>query len=401
MTVVMSPTKEQLYELLTRGVEKIIVKEHLEKRLLAGDKMRLKLGIDPTGSDIHIGHMVVLRKLRAFQELGHQVIIIVGDYTARIGDPSGRDKMREPLTREQVYENLETYQKQIGKVLNLDKTQFSYQSEWFDKVNLTDILEWAGIFTVQQMIERDMYKKRIADGHPIGIHEFMYPLMQGYDSVAINADVEFGGSDQEFNLLIGRTMQEHFKQPPQNILTTSLLVGTDGRKMSKTYNNYIGVLDKPEEMFGKVMSAIDDIIIEYFKLTTDVPLDEIADLERDLKAGLINPRDAKARLAKEIVKIYHGEIAAVAAAAEFDRIFKNREKPSEMAEFKAVKNDYLLPDLMIAAGLSKSKADAKRVIEQGGVKIDDQIVKDWEKEITIKAGMILQVGKRKFVKIGK
>ncbi|OGY76067.1 MAG: tyrosine--tRNA ligase [Candidatus Jacksonbacteria bacterium RIFOXYC2_FULL_44_29] len=397
----MSPTKEQLYELLTRGVEKIIVKEHLEKRLLAGDKMRLKLGIDPTGSDIHIGHMVVLRKLRAFQELGHQVIIIVGDYTARIGDPSGRDKMREPLTREQVYENLETYQKQIGKVLNLDKTQFSYQSEWFDKVNLTDILEWAGIFTVQQMIERDMYKKRIADGHPIGIHEFMYPLMQGYDSVAINADVEFGGSDQEFNLLIGRTMQEHFKQPPQNILTTSLLVGTDGRKMSKTYNNYIGVLDKPEEMFGKVMSAIDDIIIEYFKLTTDVPLDEIADLERDLKAGLINPRDAKARLAKEIVKIYHGEIAAVAAAAEFDRIFKNREKPSEMAEFKAVKNDYLLPDLMIAAGLSKSKADAKRVIEQGGVKIDDQIVKDWEKEITIKAGMILQVGKRKFVKIGK
>ena len=400
MTVVMSPTKEQLYELLTRGVEKIIVKEHLEKRLLAGDKMRLKLGIDPTGSDIHIGHMVVLRKLRAFQELGHQVIIIVGDYTARIGDPSGRDKMREPLTREQVYENLETYQKQIGKVLNLDKTQFSYQSEWFDKVNLTDILEWAGIFTVQQMIERDMYKKRIADGHPIGIHEFMYPLMQGYDSVAINADVEFGGSDQEFNLLIGRTMQEHFKQPPQNILTTSLLVGTDGRKMSKTYNNYIGVLDKPEEMFGKVMSAIDDIIIEYFKLTTDVPLDEIADLERDLKAGLINPRDAKARLAKEIVKIYHGEIAAVAAAAEFDRIFKNREKPSEMAEFKAVKNDYLLPDLMIAAGLSKSKADAKRVIEQGGVKIDDQIVKDWEKEITIKAGMILQVGKRKFVKIG-
>ena len=401
MTVVMSPTKEQLYELLTRGVEKIIVKEHLEKRLLAGDKMRLKLGIDPTGSDIHIGHMVVLRKLRAFQELGHQVIIIVGDYTARIGDPSGRDKMREPLTREQVYENLETYQKQIGKVLNLDKTQFSYQSEWFDKVNLTDILEWAGIFTVQQMIERDMYKKRIADGHPIGIHEFMYPLMQGYDSAAINADVEFGGSDQEFNLLIGRTMQEHFKQPPQNILTTSLLVGTDGRKMSKTYNNYIGVLDKPEEMFGKVMSAIDDIIIEYFKLTTDVPLDEIADLERDLKAGLINPRDAKARLAKEIVKIYHGEIAAVAAAAEFDRIFKNREKPSEMAEFKAVKNDYLLPDLMIAAGLSKSKADAKRVIEQGGVKIDDQIVKDWEKEITIKAGMILQVGKRKFVKIGK
>ena len=189
MTVVMSPTKEQLYELLTRGVEKIIVKEHLEKRLLAGDKMRLKLGIDPTGSDIHIGHMVVLRKLRAFQELGHQVIIIVGDYTARIGDPSGRDKMREPLTREQVYENLETYQKQIGKVLNLDKTQFSYQSEWFDKVNLTDILEWAGIFTVQQMIERDMYKKRIADGHPIGIHEFMYPLMQGYDSVAVKADV--------------------------------------------------------------------------------------------------------------------------------------------------------------------------------------------------------------------
>ncbi|HBT92443.1 MAG TPA: tyrosine--tRNA ligase, partial [Candidatus Veblenbacteria bacterium] len=394
------PTKEQLYELLTRGVEKIIVKEHLEKRLLAGDKMRLKLGIDPTGSDIHIGHMVVLRKLRAFQELGHQVIIIVGDYTARIGDPSGRDKMREPLTREQVYENLETYQKQIGKVLNLDKTQFSYQSEWFVKVNLTDILEWAGIFTVQQMIERDMYKKRIADGHPIGIHEFMYPLMQGYDSVAINADVEFGGSDQEFNLLIGRTMQEHFKQPPQNILTTSLLVGTDGRKMSKTYNNAIYLTDEPNEMYGKVMSIKDELIKPYFELCTDLPMGEIKEIEAGLKKG-DNPKTHKSLLAREIVTIYHSAKAAQKTEAEFNNVHRDKTMPSDLPAVKlpAGKKTMPITDLLVYIKLATSKSEARRLVEQGGVKIGGKTTIDWKDNIQLKTGLVIQVGPRRFAKL--
>lgn len=395
----MPQTTQQTSELLTRGVEKVIVKDHLEKRLSAGDKLRLKLGIDPTGSDIHIGHMVVLRKLAAFQKLGHQVIIIVGDYTARIGDPSGRDKMRKTLTKDQVYKNLETYQKQIGKILNLDQTRFAYQSEWFDKVNLTDVLEWAGIFTVQQMIDREMYQKRIKEGNPIGVHEFMYPLMQGYDSVAIKADVEFGGSDQEFNLLVGRTMQERFSQKPQDILTTALLIGTDGRKMSKTYNNYIGVMEGPVQMFGKVMSAIDDIIIDYFRLTTDVPMSEIQEIDRRIKDGSLNPRDAKARLAREIVSIYHGPNDAIAAEKEFEQIFKNKGRPSKMPKFKTSKSTYLIFDLLRDAKLSDSKAEAKRLVEQGGVKINDKIIDDWQTPIDICQGMIVQVGKRRFMEI--
>lgn len=395
----MPQTNQQISELLTRGVEKVIVKDHLEKRLSAGEKLRLKLGIDPTGGDIHIGHMVVLRKLRAFQKLGHQVIIIVGDYTARIGDPSGRDKMREPLTREQVYENLKTYQKQIGKILDLDQTRFAYQSEWFDKVNLTDVLEWAGIFTVQQMIDREMYQKRIKDGNPIGVHEFMYPLMQGYDSVAIKSDVEFGGSDQEFNLLVGRTMQERFGQKPQDILTTSLLVGTDGRKMSKTYNNYIGVMDEPTEMFGKIMSSIDEVIIDYFKLATDVPMDEIDKIKRGIKDGSLNPRDAKARLAREIVSIYHSKGDAIAAEKEFEQIFKDKGRPSKMPQFKTSKSTYLIFDLLREAKLAASKTEAKRLVEQGGVKINDKIIDNWQASIDICPGMIVQVGKRRFMQI--
>ena len=386
-------------EILTRGVEKVIVKDHLKKRLLSGEKLKLKLGIDPTGADVHIGHMVAMRKLREFQKLGHQVIIIVGDYTACIGDPSGRDKMREPLTRKQVYENLKTYQKQIGKILDLDKTRFAYQSEWFDKVKFNDILTWAGVFTVQQMIDRDMYQRRLKDGLPIGLHEFMYPLMQGYDSVATRADVEFGGSDQEFNLLAGRTMQARLGQKPQDILTTSLLLGLDGRKMSKTYHNYIGVAAMPKEMYGQVMSAIDDIIIEYFKLATNVSMPEIADMELQLKNGSFNPRHAKARLAREIVSIYHSKKDALAAEKEFEKIFKNKGRPSKIPQFKASKLTYLAPDLLAEAKLASSKAEAKRLIEQGGVKIDNQIIKDWRKPIKIKNGLVMQAGKRRFIEI--
>jgi len=391
---------KQIEELLSCGVEKVIVKEHLNKRLLAGEKLRLKLGIDPTGADLHIGHMVVIRKLREFQKLGHQIIIIVGDYTARIGDPSGRDKMREPLTREQVYKNLKTYQKQIGKILDLKETCFAYQSEWFDKVNLTQVLEWAGIFTVQQMIDREMYQKRIKDGNPIGVHEFMYPLMQGYDSVAIKADVEFGGSDQEFNLLVGRTMQEHFGQKPQDTLTTSLLLGTDGRKMSKTYNNFIGVMESPVEMFGKVMSATDEVIIDYFKLTTNVPISEIQQIERCIKDGSLNPRDAKAHLAREIVELYHSKEDALKAEQEFVRVFQKKQAPNVIPEVRFKFSQTLnLTELLIKTKLALSRTEAKRLIEQGGIKIDDKLQKDWQACIILQDGMVVQKGKRGFVKI--
>jgi len=396
----MAQKQEIIKELLTRGVERIIVRKHLEERLLKGEKLRLKLGIDPTGVDLHIGHMVAIRKLREFQELGHKIIIIVGDYTARIGDPTDRDKMREPLTQEQVYENLKTYKKQIGKILDVDKTQFAYQSEWFDKTTLRDIFEWTGIFTVQQMLDRDMYQRRMKEGSPISIQEFLYPLMQGYDSIAIRADVEFGGSDQEFNLLVGRTMQEHFTQPPQDILTTSLLLGTDGRKMSKTYGNYIGVMDSPKEMFGKVMSAIDNVIVDYFTLCTDMPLAEINKIARGIEEdGGLNPRDAKAHLAREIVTIYHSAKAAREAEAEFDKIFKQKEKPSDIPLYKPIKSNFLITDLLVVTRLASSKAEARRLVEQKGVKVDDAVVDDWKKEIAVRDGMVVQVGKRKFMKI--
>ncbi len=393
------PSLEQTNILLARGVEKIIVKEHFKKTLKSGKKLRLKLGIDPTGADLHIGHMVAIRKLRAFQELGHKIIIIVGDYTAQIGDPTGRDKMREPLTKEKVYENLKTYKKQIVKILDVDKTQFVYQSEWFDKTTLRDIFEWTGIFTVQQMLDRDMYQRRMKEGSPISIQEFLYPIMQGYDSIAIRADVEFGGSDQEFNLLVGRTMQEHFVQPPQDILTTSLLLGTDGRKMSKTYNNYIGVMETAQEMFGKVMSASDAVILDYFTLCTDVPMNEIAEMDREMKKGSLNPRDAKAHLAREIVTIYHSVKAAREAEAEFEKIFKQKEKPSDISVFKIKKSRYLICDFLLETGLASSKAEARRLIEQRGVKIDDVVIDEWKQEIAVRDGTVAQVGKRKFVKI--
>ena len=406
------PQKQAIIdELLTRGVEKIIVKEHLKKRLLANEKLTLKLGIDPTGSDIHIGHMVVIRKLREFQKLGHKIVIIVGDYTARIGDPTGRDKMRQPLTKEEIYKNLKTFQEQICKVLDLKKTKFAYQSEWFDKMNLEKVLKLAGIFTVQQMVDREMYQSRLKEGAPIGLHEFLYPLAQGYDSVAIKADVEFGGSDQEFNLLAGRPIQEHFGQKPQDIFTTKLLLGLDGRKMSKTYNNYIGVLDKPNDMYGKVMSAIDDILIEYFIIATDVNLEEIKEIERALKKGSVNPREAKARLAREIVTMYHDKKSAEKAEKEFNEIFKDKGIPSSIPVYKTSQSKSLI-DVFVESRIVKSKGEARRLFGQNGLglllKDGDNVERACIKDLSGSLGgivgradkeIILTRGKRVFVKI--
>lgn len=379
-------------KLLTRGVANVIVRKDLEARLRAGDKLRLKLGIDPTGAELHIGHAVVLRKMRAFQNLGHTVVIVVGDYTARIGDPTDRDKMREPLTAEKIAEHLKTFERQVLKVLDPARTEFRYQSEWYDSFGLADVLELAQLFTVQQFLERDMYQKRIAEGRPIGLHEFVYPLMQGYDSVPIQSDIEFGGSDQLFNNLAGRPIQEHFGQRPQDVLVAELLPGLDGRKMSKSYGNYVAIETAPEDMYGKLMTLHDDLLPDYFRIATELPQDEID----ACLAG--NPRDAKARLAQEIVTMFHSPEAAQQAEAAFDRLFRKKQVPEQVEEKQVLQVALPLFELLVHADLAKSTSEARRLIEQGGVHVDGIVEKDPNKSFPTN-GLLLQVGKRHFRKI--
>ncbi len=379
-------------KLLTRGVANVIVRKDLEARLRAGDKLRLKLGIDPTGAELHIGHAVVLRKMRAFQNLGHTVVIVVGDYTARIGDPTDRDKMREPLTAEKIAEHLKTFERQALKVLDPARTEFRYQSEWYDSFGLADVLELAQLFTVQQFLERDMYQKRIAEGRPIGLHEFVYPLMQGYDSVPIQSDIEFGGSDQLFNNLAGRPIQEHFGQRPQDVLVAELLPGLDGRKMSKSYGNYVAIETAPEDMYGKLMTLHDDLLPDYFRIATELPQDEID----ACLAG--NPRDAKARLAQEIVTMFHSPEAAQQAEAAFDRLFRKKQVPEQVEEKQVLQVALPLFELLVHADLAKSTSEARRLIEQGGVHVDGIVEKDPNKSFPTN-GLLLQVGKRHFRKI--
>ena len=394
-------TKEQtIQELLTRGVADVIVREDFEKKLLSGDKLRLKLGIDPTGADLHIGHAVVLRKMRALQDMGHEVVIVVGDYTARIGDPTGRDKMREPMTHDLIKKNLKHFERQALKVLDKKKTSFEYQSKWFDKLTLAGVLELAEIFTVQQFLERDMFEKRIKDGQPIGVHEFMYPLMQGYDSVAIEADVEFGGSDQLFNNLAGRPIQQHFGQTPQNVLVTTLLEGLDGRKMSKTYDNFVAIEAEPNDMYGKVMTLKDELIPTYFEIATDVPMEDVATIKEELASGA-NPRDGKMRLAREIVTMFHDEKAAQAAEEAFVNVFQKKQKPDEIEEVSINADTMPLGDLLVETGLAKSKSEAKRLVQQGGVRVNDEVQSDIAAEIEIATEPLLQVGKRHFRQVKK
>jgi len=395
----MPQTNQQISELLTRGVEKVIIKEHLEKRLLAGEKLRLKFGIDPTGSKIHLGHTVIMRKLRQFQQLGHTIIFLIGDFTARIGDPTGRIVTRPPLSDEQIKKNMSDYQKQASVILDMSKTEVRYNSEWWKKMSLADMLILVQQVTYSQVSARKDFKKRISEDVDFTLEEFLYPVLQGYDSVALKCDVEIGGTDQEFNMLMGRRMQKHYGQPSQDVLTCPLLLGIDGRKMSKSYDNYIAVTDEPCEMYGKVMSATDEIIIDYYKLVTDVSIDEIDKIARGIKDGSLNPRDAKAWLAREIVSIYHSKGDAIAAEKEFEQIFKDKGRPSKVPRFKTSKLTYLISDLLTEAKLATSKAEAKRLVEQGGVKIDDKIIDDWQTLIKIRAGMIVQVGKRRFMEI--
>lgn len=383
--------------LLTRGVECIVPKKGLQEKIKDGKKLRVYLGIDPTSTHISLGNAVPLRKLRDFQNAGHEVIFLVGSFTALIGDTSDKDAMRKPMTSEEIESNFHTYQKQASKILDFKKAKIMYNGDWLSDLSFQNIVELAQQFTVQQMIERDMYQKRIEAGKPIGLHEFMYPLMQGYDSVHMEVDLEIGGNDQLFNMLAGRTLLRTYKNKEKHVLCTPLIEGLDGRKMSKSYGNTIDIMDEPSDMFGKVMSMTDDLIIKYFILCSDVPMKEIDEIDKSLKAG-DNPRDAKVKLAREIVTIYHDKEAANKAEDEFVNVFKKGGVPDDMSEFK-ISGERNIIDLLELCSLVESRADGKRMIKQGAVKINDKRVDDMNEVIHLEKDMVVQVGKRKFAKI--
>lgn len=395
-------TKNQkIKEILERGVEEVIIKNSLLRKLKSGKKLRIKHGIDPTGPKIHIGRAISLWKLKQFQELGHKIVLIIGDFTAQIGDASDKDAMRKPLTEVEIKKNMKDYKKQISKILDIKKVEFRHNSEWLSKLTAKDLMSLEMNFTAQQTLQRRDFKERWKKEKAVGLHELNYPLLQGYDSVVVKADVEIGGFDQLFNLNVGRDMQKIFKQRPQDILTTKMLNGLDGRKMSTSWGNIITIMDRPGEMFGKIMSMKDELISSYFELCTHLPLNEIKKTEKGLKSKKLNPRDAKVKLAKEIVTMYHGEKAAEKAEKEFNNVFKDKKNPTKMPIFVIVQKTYPPLDLLFALKLVSSKKEAKRVISQGGMKIDGKVEKNWQAAVEIRNNMVVQVGKRKFAKIKK
>lgn len=394
--------KEKIKELLERGVDEVIEKEHLKKRLIKGDKLRVKFGIDPTGSELHLGHLVPFRKLKQFQNLGHQVIFLIGDYTAKIGDPTGRSETRKMLTDEDIKNNMKDYIDQASKVLKMDEVEIRYNSEWYDKKGPAFMMELTSKFTFARMIERDDFKKRIKEDIDVSMVELLYPLLQGYDSVELRADVELGGRDQKFNLLTGRKAQRRYNQSEQDIITVPLLEGLDGvKKMSKSYGNYIAFNDSASDMFGKIMSLPDNLLWKYFKLLTDILEEEISKTEEKVRLNEVNPRDVKIDLAKEIIKIFYSEKEASEAQENFINVFQKKENPEDIKEFKIKEDKKKLIDIISEAGLTSSKGEARRLIEQGAVKIDSKVENKWDKEVKIKDGTIIQAGKRKFIKITK
>jgi tyrosyl-tRNA synthetase len=397
-------TEEQL-SFIRKGAVDVIREEDLRRKLeraaATGKPLRVKLGVDPTSPDIHLGHTVVVRKLKAFQDLGHTVIYLIGDFTAMIGDPSGRNVTRPPLTREEIEHNARTYRDQVFKLLDPEKTEIRYNSEWMGKFDAADFIRLAARTTVKQILERDDFEKRMSAQQPISLHELLYPLVQGYDSVALSADIELGGTDQKFNLLSGRNLQREYDQEPQVIITTPLLEGLDGvQKMSKSYGNYIGIDEPPAEMFGKVMSVSDDLMWRYYELLTDLSADEIQGLKSSCESGIENPRNAKIALAKLVVRDFHSPGAADAAEDEFNRRFVQKEVPDEIEEQSVPAGAHPLAQLLTDTGLAASKGEARRLIEQGGVRVNGEKATGANSEIDVSNdGVLLQVGKRRFLKI--
>jgi tyrosyl-tRNA synthetase len=383
--------------LLNRGVAEIIVREELEELLRSGKKLRLKEGFDPTLPDIHLGHMVALRKLRQLQELGHQVVLIVGDWTAQIGDPSGASITRPMLSAEQVRANAETYMEQFFKIVDRDKTEVRWQSEWYGKFLLSDVIKLTSRFTVAQLLAREDFSARYAAGRPIAITELLYPLLQAYDSVMIEADVEFGGTDQKFNLLVGRELQSMVGQRPQQLFLVPILVGTDGvQKMSKSLGNYIGVAEPAPEIYGKVMSISDDPMLEYFELLTDVSDRELNEFKAGLADQSANPMELKKCLAREVVTQLYDQRTAAEAEEHFAKVFQQRGIPDEISEFKIAGEALELDRVLLESGLAKSRSDARRLISQGAVAVDGE--RRTDARFKIASGSIIKVGKRHFLK---
>lgn len=394
----MENLEKQIDELLTRGVSEVIDRESLKKKLLSGEKLRIKFGTDPTSPNIHLGRAVSLLKLRDFQQFGHQIVFIVGDFTGVIGDTSDKDSERPMLNEEVVEENMRSYKEQAAKILDMDRVEFHYNSEWLGKLTYKEITRQANVFSLAEFSARENIKKRLDEGKRVSLREILYPLMQGYDSVMLKADVEIGGTDQRFNLLSGREMQREYSQSPQDILMSNLIEGTDGRKMSSSWGNTINLTDDANSMFGKVMSMGDELIVKYFVHCTRVPMEEIAALEKEMADGL-NPRDAKLRLAGEIVKIYHDENAARAAREFFINTFSKKEIPTEVPEFK-IEGEMKLLEMMVQSQNATSISDARRKVEQGGVSVEGEKITDTnlvlDKSFNEK---IFKVGKMGFVRI--
>ena len=386
---------EKIKEVLTKGVSEIAVRENLEKRLASGEKLRVKLGIDPTGPNIHIGRAVVLWKLKEFQDLGHQIIFIVGDYTAQIGDPSDKFAKRPFLSEEEVVKNMKTYKEQLSRILDVSKVEWRKNSQWLSKLKPIELDRLADLFTVNQMLARRNFKERWEKNQEISLREFHYPLYQGYDSVMVKADVEIGGFDQLFNLLAGRKIQEYFDQPAQDILTTKMLFGLDGRKMATTWGNVLNINEKPGEMFGKIMSIKDDLILDYFLLAAWLPEEEVFKKEERLKAGE-NPRDLKLELAWEITKKYWSREAADKARDNFIKTFQQKAEPEDIKEIKIEKGTELAA-FLLAEGLVESKSDFRRLVEAGAIEMAGQIVKDFDFKIS-QPGLV-KVGKRRFIRV--
>ncbi|HOD14095.1 MAG TPA: tyrosine--tRNA ligase [Spirochaetota bacterium] len=397
------------FDLLVRGTEEVLPKDEFKKKLEKSERentpLIIKTGFDPTAPDIHLGHTVLLRKMKHFQDMGHTVVFLIGDFTGMIGDPSGRSATRKSLTREEVLENAETYKRQVFKILDREKTKIVFNSEWCDPMTFGDVLGLTAKYNVARMLERDDFDKRYKGGVPITILEFMYPLVQGYDSVVLRADVELGGSDQKFNLLVGRDLQREYGQEPQVIMTVPLLVGLDGvQKMSKSLHNYVGINEPPKDIFGKIMSISDELMFTYFELVTDVPRDEIAGYREGIGKGTVHPRDVKVILAKNICAQFYDQETAERAAGEFTRVFSNKEVPDDVPEFHVPDGEKTggsiwIVKLMVLAGTAATNGEARRLIKGGGVTFNNEKISAEDYELPLPAEGILKVGKRKFVKI--
>jgi tyrosyl-tRNA synthetase len=396
---------EHELKVISRGAEEIIplaeMKDKLANAARIGRPLRIKYGIDPTGYDVHIGHLVPIRKMRDFQDLGHTGVIIIGDFTAQIGDPTGRDESRPPLTFEQIKTNSEKYMEQLYTVLKPEQTEIRYQSEWFGKMDMSEVLKLMGKFTLAQFMAHDTFRNRYEQGLSLGMHEIMYPILQGYDSVAINSDVELGATEQKFNILCGRDMQRYFGQEQQIAVLSPILLGTDGvNKMGKSLNNYIAVFDPPNEKYGKVMSIPDSLIMNYFCYATTVSPDELENVKAEQGSG-VNPMLLKKRLAREVVSLYHGQAAALQAQEAFEKLFSQKEIPEDIPEYSTSEPRMKLVKLLTESGLCAGSGEAKRLISGGGVSLNGEKISAFDAEVDLPDGAVLRAGKRKFVKIRK